>query len=48
MVIHKELQKRPLSTGGLCTERQKLPIRFLQDKLKLALVDRKLLIAGDL
>ena len=41
-----ELQKWPLLTGGLCSERQKLPIRFSRDKLGMAFVDRKPLLAG--
>ena len=45
-VIHGELQKWPLLTGGLCSERQKLPIRFSRDKLRLAFVNRKSLFAG--
>jgi len=36
----------PFLTGGLCSERQKLLIRFLQDELRLAFVDRKPLLAG--
>ena len=47
-VYNGELQKWPLLTGGLCLERQKLPIRFSRGKLKLALVDRTPLLAGDL
>ena len=47
-VSHGELQKWPLLTSGLCSERHKLHIRFSRDKLKLALVDVKPLIAGDL
>ena len=42
----EELQKWPLLTGGLCLECQKLPIRFSRDKLRMAFVDRKPLLAG--
>ena len=45
-VSHRELQKWPLLTGGLCSERQKLYIRFSRDELRLAFVDRKPLLAG--
>ena len=45
-VSHGELQKWPLLTGGLCSERQKLSIRFSRDELRLAFVDRKPLLAG--
>jgi len=33
-------------TGDLCSERQKLPIRFSRDKYRLAFVDRKPLLVG--
>jgi len=33
-------------TGGLCSERLKLPIRVSRDKLRLAFVDLKPLLAG--
>ena len=46
MVSHGELQNWPLLTGGLCSERQKLPFRFSQDELRLAFIDRKPLLAG--
>jgi len=32
-VSHGELQKLPLITGGLCSERNKLSILFSRDKL---------------
>ena len=41
-----ELQKWPLLTGGIRSERHKLPIRFPRDELKLAFVERKPLLAG--
>ena len=40
------ITKWPLLTGGLCSERQKLPTRFSRDELRLAFVDRKPLLAG--
>ena len=44
-VSYGELKKWPLLTGGLCSERQKLLIRFLRDEFRLAFVDRKPLLA---
>ena len=37
-VSHGELQKWLLLTGGLCSERQKLPIRFVRDKFRVAFI----------
>jgi len=45
-ISHGELQKWPLLTGGLYSEHQKLHIRFSRDKLRLAFIDRKQLLAG--
>jgi len=45
-VGYGEIQQWPLWTGDLCSERQKLLIRFSRDELRLAFVDMKPLFAG--
>jgi len=44
--VMSKFQKWPLLTGGVWSERQKLYMQFSRDKLILAFVDRKPLLAG--